>query len=268
MAVGLLDEQDRDPRRRRPVASTPTENGRVTNHQARRSLSAASEQRVLHAVQRTMRPVTTPLRDLAAWQALEKHHAAMARTAPARPLRRRPGPRRADGGRGGGRLPRLLEAPRRRRRRSACSLRLAEESGLRERIDAMFAGEHINVTEDRAVLHVALRARRPSVAVTRGPRCTTVLDRMRAFSEQVRSGEWKGYTGKSITRRGQHRHRRLRSRPGDGVRGARAVLASATCASTSSRTSTATTSPRRLRDLDPSARCSSSRRRRSRRRRR
>jgi len=75
-------------------------------------------------------------------------------------------------------------------------VRLAEECGLRERIDAMFAGEHINVTEDRAVLHVALRA--PAGCPYARPEVAEVLDRMSAFSEQVRSGEWKGYTGKPI----------------------------------------------------------------------
>jgi glucose-6-phosphate isomerase len=74
--------------------------------------------------------------------------------------------------------------------------RLAEESGLRERIDAMFAGEHINVTEDRAVLHVALRA--PAGSAYARPEVLEVLDRMSAFSERVRSGGWTGYTGKRI----------------------------------------------------------------------
>jgi glucose-6-phosphate isomerase len=73
---------------------------------------------------------------------------------------------------------------------------LAEECGLRERIDAMFAGEHINVTEDRAVLHVALRA--PAGSPYARPEVSAVLARMAAFSEQVRSGAWKGHTGKPI----------------------------------------------------------------------
>src|SRR5262249_33229775 len=73
---------------------------------------------------------------------------------------------------------------------------LAEESGLRERIDAMFAGERINVTEDRAVLHVALRA--PAGSPYARPEVLEVLDRMAAFSERVRSGEWTGFTGKRI----------------------------------------------------------------------
>ena len=79
---------------------------------------------------------------------------------------------------------------------------LAERAGLRERIDAMFAGERINVTEDRAVLHVALRAPRDEVIEVDGenvvPRVHAVLDKMASFAERVRSGEWKGHTGKRI----------------------------------------------------------------------
>ncbi|HEX9716910.1 MAG TPA: glucose-6-phosphate isomerase [Actinomycetota bacterium] len=79
---------------------------------------------------------------------------------------------------------------------------LAERAGLRERIDAMFAGERINVTEDRAVLHVALRAPRDEVIEVDGenvvPWVHAVLDKMASFAERVRSGEWKGHTGKRI----------------------------------------------------------------------
>ena len=81
-------------------------------------------------------------------------------------------------------------------------LRLAEASGLRERIDAMFRGEKINVTEKRAVLHVALRAPRGESIVVDGedvvPKVHAVLDRMTDFSNRLRSGEWKGHTGKRI----------------------------------------------------------------------
>jgi glucose-6-phosphate isomerase len=81
-------------------------------------------------------------------------------------------------------------------------IQLAEESGLRERIDAMFRGEKINVSEKRAVLHVALRAPRDEVIKTDGknvvPDVHAVLDKMAAFSHRVRSGEWKGHTGKRI----------------------------------------------------------------------
>ena len=79
---------------------------------------------------------------------------------------------------------------------------LAEESGLRRRIDAMFQGEKINRTENRAVLHVALRAPRGTSIVVDGnnvvPGVHEVLDRMADFSNRVRSGAWKGHTGKRI----------------------------------------------------------------------
>ncbi len=79
---------------------------------------------------------------------------------------------------------------------------LAREAGLRERIDAMFRGDRINVTEDRAVLHVALRAPRGSVLRVDGvdvvPGVHAVLDRMAAFCDQVRSGAWRGHGGARI----------------------------------------------------------------------
>ena len=81
-------------------------------------------------------------------------------------------------------------------------LKLAEESRLRERIDAMFRGEKINITEKRAVLHTALRAPRDASIVVDGenvvPKVHAVLDRMADFADRVRSGEWKGHTGKRI----------------------------------------------------------------------
>src|ERR1700730_17541853 len=81
-------------------------------------------------------------------------------------------------------------------------LRLAEESGLRERIDAMFRGEKINITEKRAVLHVALRAPRGASIVVDGqnvvPQVHAVLDKMADFSNRVRSGAWTGHTGRRI----------------------------------------------------------------------
>src|SRR6266536_1688911 len=81
-------------------------------------------------------------------------------------------------------------------------LQLAEESGLRERIDAMFSGEKINITEKRAVLHVALRAPKDASILVDGkdvvPEVHAVLDRMADFSNRLRSGEWKGHTGKRI----------------------------------------------------------------------
>jgi glucose-6-phosphate isomerase len=79
---------------------------------------------------------------------------------------------------------------------------LAEQSGLADLRAAMFGGEHINITEDRAVLHVALRAPAGEVIETDGadvvPDVHEVLGRMRAFADRIRSREWKGHTGKPI----------------------------------------------------------------------
>jgi glucose-6-phosphate isomerase len=81
-------------------------------------------------------------------------------------------------------------------------LQLAEECNLRGRIDAMFRGEKINITEKRAVLHVALRAPKNETIMVDGknvvPEVHAVLDKMTAFSNRVRSGEWLGHTGKQI----------------------------------------------------------------------
>jgi glucose-6-phosphate isomerase len=80
---------------------------------------------------------------------------------------------------------------------------LAHQANLKQWIEAMFSGQRINTTEDRAVLHVALRNRSNAPIYVDGqdmmPLVNRVLDKMRAFSEEVRSGEWKGYTGKAIT---------------------------------------------------------------------
>ncbi|MBS1799294.1 MAG: glucose-6-phosphate isomerase [Acidobacteria bacterium] len=79
---------------------------------------------------------------------------------------------------------------------------LAKESGLRARTEAMFTGEKINITENRAVLHVALRAPKSEKIFVDGedvvPGVHEVLDKMAAFADRVRSGEWKGHTGKRI----------------------------------------------------------------------
>jgi glucose-6-phosphate isomerase len=81
-------------------------------------------------------------------------------------------------------------------------LQLAKERGVAERRDAMFRGEKINITENRAVLHVALRAPKGTQIKVDGvdvvPEVHAVLDKMAAFSNRVRSGEWKGHTGKTI----------------------------------------------------------------------
>jgi glucose-6-phosphate isomerase len=81
-------------------------------------------------------------------------------------------------------------------------IQLAESSGLRDHIDAMFSGDRINLTEDRAVLHVALRAPQGQVILVEGedvvPQVHAVLDRMADFADRVRRGVWKGHTGKRI----------------------------------------------------------------------
>jgi glucose-6-phosphate isomerase len=81
-------------------------------------------------------------------------------------------------------------------------VQLANESGLRERIDAMFRGDKINITENRAVLHVALRAPKEASIIVDGenvvPQVHAVLDKMSDFSNRVRNGMWKGHTGKRM----------------------------------------------------------------------
>jgi glucose-6-phosphate isomerase len=143
----------------------------------------------------------TPLPERKAWQALKRHHAEIA----------------------GQHLRELFAAdPERGERMTveaaglyldysknrvtdetmALLVDLAAESGVAERRDAMFQGKHINVSEDRAVLHVALRMPRTESLVVDGVdvvrQVHEVLDRMADFSNRVRSGEWKGYTGKPI----------------------------------------------------------------------
>ena len=96
----------------------------------------------------------------------------------------------------------------------------ADVAGLR---DAMFRGEKINTTEDRAVLHTALRAPRDAVIEVDGenvvPGVHAVLDKMAAFSERGPLGRVDRPHRQAHQERRQHRHRRLRPRPGDGVRG-------------------------------------------------
>ena len=107
-------------------------------------------------------------------------------------------------------------------------VQLADESGLRERIDAMFRGEKINVTEDRAVLHVALRAPRDASIVVDGedvvparPRGARPDGRLREPRPRRRV---EGAHRQAHPQRRQHRHRRLGPRAGDGLRGAAALL--------------------------------------------
>lgn len=100
-------------------------------------------------------------------------------------------------------------------------IRLARESGLQSRIDAMFRGDKINTTEGRAVLHVALRVPRESSISVDGqnvvPEVHAVLDRMSGFADRVRTGGVEGLHGKADPQCDQHRHRRIRSGAGDGL---------------------------------------------------
>ena len=151
-------------------------------------------------------------------------------------------------------------------------VRLAEARGLPARIEAMFRGDRINVTEDRPALHVALRMPRGSVARRRRPRRRAGRPRGARPDARVRR---RGPLG-SVARahrpadpgRRQHRHRRLGPRPCDGLRGAAALQPSASSRFASSPTWTAPTSPRRRATSTRPRPCSSSPRRRSRRSRR
>jgi glucose-6-phosphate isomerase len=144
---------------------------------------------------------TTPLRERAAWSALEKHHAEIAdrhlRDLFAEDTTR--GERLVAEGAG-----LYLDYSKNRVVDETISLllQLAEESALSERIEAMFRGERINVSENRSVLHVALRMPKGTSLVVDGVDVVAnvheVLDRVSAFAERIRSGEWKGHTGKSI----------------------------------------------------------------------
>jgi glucose-6-phosphate isomerase len=142
-----------------------------------------------------------PLRERKAWQALERHHAEIGD----RQLRELFD---ADPGRG----ERLtaeaegiyLDYSKNRVTDETMRLlvELAEESAVPQRRDAMFAGEHINVSENRAVLHLALRMPAGTKLIVDGEdvvaQVHSVLRRMRAFADKIRSGEWKGHTGKPI----------------------------------------------------------------------
>ena len=141
------------------------------------------------------------LREREAWKALEKHHAEIGE----RHLRQL----FADDPDRGERLVAegaglFLDYSKNRVTDETLQLltQLADECGVAERRDAMFRGEHINVSEDRAVLHVALRMPKDRSLVVDGEdvvkQVHEVLDRMSAFAERIRSGDWKGHTGKPI----------------------------------------------------------------------
>src|SRR5216110_3857126 len=143
----------------------------------------------------------TPLRNLPAWKALGAHHKAIQNTHLSQLF--------ADDAKRGERFAvedvgLYLDYSKNRVTDETLKLlvQLADESGLRARIDAMFRGEKINITENRAVLHVALRAPKEASIVVDGlnvvPQVHAVLDKMADFSNRVRSGAWTGHTGKRI----------------------------------------------------------------------
>ena len=181
---------------------------------------------------------TTPLRERKAWQALERHYAEIS----GQHLRDLFA---ADPGRG----ERLtaeaagiyLDYSKNRvtDETMALLIELAEESGVPERRDAMFRGEHINVSENRAVLHTALRLPATATLVVDGQDVVAdvhaVLDRMRDFSNRVRSGEFKGFTGKPIKNVINVGIGGSDLGPGHGVRGAEALLRRVTSPSVSCR---------------------------------
>ncbi len=144
---------------------------------------------------------TVPLRQRPAWSALERHHAEVSKVHlrdlfAADPERGERFTLEAAG--------LYLDYSKNRVTDETLALlvQLAQESGLRERIDAMFRGEHLNVTEDRAVLHTALRAARGTSVMVDGrdvvPGVHAVLDRMAAFADGVRDGTWLGHSGRQI----------------------------------------------------------------------
>jgi glucose-6-phosphate isomerase len=148
-----------------------------------------------------MSAAITPLTQLPAWKALEAHHTAIASQSLRDLFAKDPsrGPRLTAEAEGI-----YLDYSKHRITDETLKLllQLAEQSGLKARIDAMFHGDKINITEDRAVLHIALRAPKGATINVDGnnvvPEVHEVLDRMAAFSDRVRDGEWKGHTGKPI----------------------------------------------------------------------
>jgi glucose-6-phosphate isomerase len=142
-----------------------------------------------------------PLTQRPAWKALQAHHAQM-KDVHLRSLFAEPGKRGERMTAEGAGL--FLDYSKNRVTDETLRLlvALANESGVAERRDAMFRGEKINITEKRAVLHVALRAPRGSSIVVDGenvvPAVHAVLDKMADFSTRVRNGSWKGHTGKRI----------------------------------------------------------------------
>ncbi len=142
-----------------------------------------------------------PLPDRPAWKALEAHYQKMRDVHLRQLVRRRPGRGERLTAEAAGLF---LDYSKNRITDETLGLllQLAEESGLRSRIEAMFRGDKINVTENRAVLHVALRAPKGQSIVVDGedvvPEVHAVLDQMADFADRIRSGAWTGHTGKRI----------------------------------------------------------------------
>jgi glucose-6-phosphate isomerase len=145
--------------------------------------------------------VSSPLRQRKAWQALERHHAEVGERHLRELFAEDPGRGERMTAEAAGLF---LDYSKNRVTGETLGLltQLAEECGVADRREAMFRGEHINVSEDRAVLHVALRMPRERSLIVDGEdvikQVHEVLDRMTDFANRVRGGEWKGHTGKPI----------------------------------------------------------------------
>ncbi len=146
-------------------------------------------------------PKITPLAERSAWKALIAHHDKVKSTTLKDLFAKDPGRGERLTAEFGGIF---LDYSKNRVTDETLKLlfQLADESGLKARIEAMFTGEKINITENRAVLHVALRAPKGEKIVVDGedvvPAVHEVLDKMTGFADKIRSGEWKGHTGKKI----------------------------------------------------------------------
>src|SRR4051794_40291386 len=188
----------RSSRRPRPRRSARRRRRRSNGPRPPRS----ARKRRSRAIDRLPRVSVEPqLQERAAWKALEKHHAEIGERHLREFFAEDPGRGERLVAEGAGLF---LDYSKNRITDETLRLltKLAEEQGVAGRRDAMFRGEHINVSEDRAVLHVALRMPRDRSLIVDGEdvvkQVHEVLDRMGAFAERVRSGEWKGHTGKRI----------------------------------------------------------------------
>jgi glucose-6-phosphate isomerase len=148
-----------------------------------------------------MKTELVPLADRAAWKALQAHHTSMESTQLKQLFADDPGRGERLTAEAAGIF---LDYSKNRVTDETLKLlvQLAEESGIKAKIEAMFTGEKINITENRSVLHVALRAPKSEQIFSDGadvvPEVHAVLEKMAGFADKIRSGEWKGYTGKKI----------------------------------------------------------------------